>query len=72
MRPAPFTIADVADLLSIQRLKGGDENAFNVECPFCGDMRGKCNFSVIKNGEEMCIRDSCTLTGGLWKQISVI
>ena len=51
MRPAPFTIADVADLLSIQRLKGGDENAFNVECPFCGDMRGKCNFSVIKNGE---------------------
>lgn len=47
----PFTIADVADLLGIYRLKGGTENAFGVECPFCGDTRGKCNFCVIKDGE---------------------
>ena len=51
MRPAPFTIADVAGLLGIRRLDDGDEDSFNVECPFCGDTRGKCNFSVIKQGE---------------------
>lgn len=47
----PFTIADVADLLSIRRLEGGTEDVFGVECPFCGDTRGKCNFCVIKDGE---------------------
>lgn len=47
----PFTISDVADLLSIQRLKGGTEYMFNVECPFCGDARGKCNFCVMRDGE---------------------
>lgn len=51
MRPAPFTIEDVGEMLGIRRLDGGDENSFNVECPFCGDIRGKCNFSVIKYGE---------------------
>lgn len=50
MHPAPFTIADVGDILQIRRLDGGNENSFNVECPFCGDKRGKCNFSVIKKG----------------------
>lgn len=48
----PFTIADVADLLSIQRLRGGTRDAFPVVCPFCGDARGKCNFCVRKDGEE--------------------
>ncbi|MFR8172699.1 MAG: hypothetical protein ACLU9Q_17980 [Marvinbryantia sp.] len=47
----PFTIADVADLFSIQRLEGGKEDAFGVVCPFCGDTRGKCNFCVIRDGE---------------------
>lgn len=47
----PFTIADVADLLSVRRLEGGAEDMFGVECPFCGDTRGKCNFCVIKDGE---------------------
>lgn len=46
----PFTIADVADLLSIRRLDGTEES-FGVECPFCGDTRGKCNFCVMKDGE---------------------
>lgn len=49
----PFTISDVADLLSITRLAGGTEEMFNVECPFCGDARGKCNFCVIRDGEIM-------------------
>lgn len=47
----PFTIADVAALLSIRRLRGGNEDAFGVECPFCGDTRGKCNLCVQKDGE---------------------
>ena len=50
MQPAPFTIADVGDILGIRRLDGGDESSFGVECPFCGDSRGKCNFSVMKSG----------------------
>lgn len=47
----PFTIADVADLLCIQRLKGGTQDVFGVECPFCGDTRGKCNFCIMRDGE---------------------
>lgn len=47
----PFTIADVADLLSIRRLEGGTEDTFGVECPFCGDVRGKCNFCTMRDGE---------------------
>lgn len=51
MKAKPFTITDVGALLGVQRLPGGDENSYNVVCPFCGDERGKCNFIVIKNGE---------------------
>lgn len=51
MRAKPFTITDVGALLGVQRLPGGDENSYNVVCPFCGDERGKCNFVVIKKGE---------------------
>lgn len=51
MSAKPFTITDVGALLDIQRLSGGNEDSYNVVCPFCGDERGKCNFIVIKNGE---------------------
>lgn len=51
MSAKPFTITDVGVLLGIQRLSGGNEDSYNVVCPFCGDERGKCNFIVIKNGE---------------------
>lgn len=47
----PFTIADVADLLSIKRLEGGTEDSFEVECPFCGDIKGHCNLCIIRDGE---------------------
>lgn len=47
----PFTIADVANLLSVRRITGVSEDSFGVECPFCGDTRGKCNFCVAKDGE---------------------
>lgn len=50
-KQTPFTITDVADLLSIQRLQGGTEDSFGVVCPFCNDIRGKCNFCVAKDGE---------------------
>ncbi len=51
MKAKPFTITDVGALLGVQKLPGGDEDSYNVVCPFCGDERGKCNFIVIKNGE---------------------
>ena len=31
-----FTIAEVADLLSIRRLSDSYQDEFPVECPFCG------------------------------------
>lgn len=46
-----FTIAEVADLLSIRRLRDSYQDEFPVECPFCGDLRGKCSFCIRKNGE---------------------
>lgn len=46
-----FTIAEVADLLSIRRLSASYQDEFPVECPFCGDLRGKCSFCIRKNGE---------------------
>ena len=47
-----FTIEDVAWLLSIRRLDDGTRQDFPVECPFCGDTRGKCSFCISKNGEQ--------------------
>ena len=47
----PFTIKEVAWLLSIRCLDGGTAQEFPVECPYCGDTRGKCSFCVSKNGE---------------------
>ena len=46
-----FTIAEVADLLSIRSLSDSYQDEFPVECPFCGDLRGKCSFCIRKNGE---------------------
>ena len=40
-----------ADLLSIRRLSDSYQDEFPVECPFCGDLRGKCSFCIRKNGE---------------------
>lgn len=51
MKAKPFTITEVGALLGVQRLPGGNEDSYNVVCPFCGDERGKCNFIVLKNGE---------------------
>ncbi len=50
MYVTPFTIEDVADLLSIKKLKNASGN-FPVVCPYCGDARGKMNFCICKDGE---------------------
>lgn len=49
----PFTIGDVADLLSIERIQNNstNESSFPVVCPFCGDRRGKMNFCICKDGD---------------------
>ena len=49
----PFTIGDVSDLLSIERLRNDSVSDcdFPVVCPFCGDRRGKMNFCICKDGE---------------------
>ena len=51
-----FTIAEVADLLSIRRLSDSYQDEFPVECPFCGDLRGKCSFCIRKKWRtEECL-----------------
>ena len=47
----PFTIKEVAWLLSIRCLEGGSDQEFPVECPYCGDTRGKMNFRIVKDGK---------------------
>ena len=49
-----FTIAEVADLLSIRRLSDSYQDEFPVECPFCGDLRGKCSFCICKKSMINC------------------
>lgn len=47
-RDFPFTIMDIATLLrlNIRRRSGG---SVCVDCPFCGDHRGKMNINTVKN-----------------------
>ena len=50
-----FTIAEVADLLSIRRLSDSYQDEFPVECPFCGDLRGKMfTIAIIAEHPETC------------------
>ena len=39
-----FTIAEVADLLSIRRLSDSYQDEFPAECPFCGGFKRKMQF----------------------------
>lgn len=62
-----FTIAEVGDLLHIPRLKGGDADEYPVECPYCGDVRGKCSFCIEKDGEVKNVYQcyGCGQTGNM-------
>lgn len=44
----PFTIADVATLLNL-RVRHKQPRSMDVNCPFCGDARGKMNINFEKN-----------------------
>lgn len=47
-RDFPFNIMDVASLLHLKRRREGP-NSIYVDCPFCGDQRGKMNLNYVKN-----------------------
>ena len=44
----PFNIMDVVELLHL-RLRRQQSNSVYVDCPFCGDRRGKMNVNFVKN-----------------------
>lgn len=44
----PFGILDVVELMHLKRRRPGP-NSFYVDCPFCGDHRGKMNVNYVKN-----------------------
>lgn len=44
----PFGIMDVVELLHL-RIRRRQANSAYVDCPFCGDRRGKMNVNFVKN-----------------------
>lgn len=44
----PFGIMDVVELLHL-RIRRRQANSVYVDCPFCGDRRGKMNVNFVKN-----------------------
>lgn len=44
----PFGVLDVVELLHLKRRRPGP-NSIYVDCPFCGDHRGKMNVNYVKN-----------------------
>lgn len=44
----PFGIMDVVELLHL-RVRRRQANSVYVDCPFCGDLRGKMNVNYMKN-----------------------
>ena len=47
-RDFPFTIMDVASILRLRVRRRGPDHVY-VDCPFCGDRRGKMNLNLRKN-----------------------
>ena len=44
----PFGIMEVVNLLNL-RIRRQQANSVYVDCPFCGDRRGKMNVNFQKN-----------------------
>lgn len=44
----PFTIVDIVNLLHL-RVRRKQANSVYVDCPFCGDRRGRMNVNFVKN-----------------------
>ena len=57
----PFGIMDVVELMGLRRRRPG-ANGFYVDCPFCGDVRGKMNVNYIKNAWRC---NYCGESGGM-------
>ena len=45
----PFSIMEVVELLNL-RIRRQQANSVYVDCPFCGDRRGRMNVNFVKNG----------------------
>ena len=57
----PFGIMDVVELLPLRRRRPG-ANSIYVDCPFCGDGRGKMNVNYVKNAWRC---NYCGESGGM-------
>ncbi len=44
----PFGIMEVVELLNL-RIRRQQANSVYVDCPFCGDRRGRMNVNFVKN-----------------------
>ena len=44
----PFGIMDVVELLHLRTRRPSTDSVY-VDCPFCGDCRGKMNVNYVKN-----------------------
>ena len=44
----PFSIMEVVELLNL-RIRRQQANSVYVDCPFCGDRRGRMNVNFVKN-----------------------
>mgnify|MGYP000825463270 CR=1 FL=1 len=44
----PFGIMEVVNLLNL-RIRRQQANSVYVDCPFCGDRRGRMNVNFVKN-----------------------
>ena len=57
----PFGIMDVVELLALRKRRPG-ANSVYVDCPFCGDGRGKMNVNYVKNAWRC---NYCGESGGM-------
>lgn len=57
----PFGIMDVVELLALRKRRPG-ANSIYVDCPFCGDGRGKMNVNYVKNAWRC---NYCGESGGM-------
>ena len=61
MQDFPFNIRDIAGLLNLH-VRHKNAASWDVDCPFCGDRKGKLNLNLMKNVFK-CNR--CGESGGM-------
>ena len=55
----PFGIMEVVELLHL-RIRRQQANSVYVDCPFCGDRRGRMNVNFVKN---VLLFSGCSVVG---------